>query len=106
MSGPDATGSVPRGSYAAGRRILLPPGAREPVVVYINGLVQTESRDYSLRGNEILFNRDIIKEELGLTRKLAMLLSFFGTYRKDETVDVQFEREGKTELAADMKIQD
>ena len=100
-----STSEIPKGSYAAGRRVRLPEGAEAPIVVYINGLVQTEGEDYTLRGNEVLFNREIVKEELGATRKLAMFLGLFGTYRKHETVDVQFQQNGKTELAADMKIE-
>jgi hypothetical protein len=33
-----------------------------------------------------------------------MLLGLFGTYRVDETVDVEFGRGGRRELASDLKI--
>jgi len=103
--GPDGTeGGIPSGSYAAGHRVLLPPGAGEPITVFINGVAQTEGVDYTISGGEILFTRPIIKEQLGVARKLAMLLSFFGTYRKHETVDVQFQRDGRTELAGDLPV--
>ncbi len=39
-----------------------------------------------------------------MSRWLAMYLGFFGTYRKNETVDVQFTRDGKTELASELEI--
>jgi hypothetical protein len=103
MTGPDDTG-IPKGSYAAGRRVRLPEGAGTPVVVFINGMAQVEGRDYTIKGNEILFSRDIIKEELGTGRKLAMFLGLFGTYRKHETIDVQFQRDGRTELAGDLRV--
>jgi hypothetical protein len=95
---------IPKGSYAAGRIVRLPEGATDPIVVYVNGLAQTEGQDYAIRGNEIMFNREIVKEELGTGRKLAMFLGLFGTYRKHETIDVQFNRNGKTELAGDLKV--
>ena len=95
---------IPKGSYAAGRRVMLPEGAEQPIVVYINGQAQREGEVYSLRGNEILFTREIVKEELGAGRKLAMFLGLFGTYRKHETIDVQYQRDGKTELAPDLTI--
>ncbi|MFN8142537.1 MAG: hypothetical protein U0R29_09445 [Solirubrobacterales bacterium] len=102
-----STGSeqkVPKGSYAAGRRVTLPEGAEQPIVVFINGVAQTEGTDYILRGNEILFTREIIKEAKTGKKKLIMLLGVVGFYNKDETIDVQFQRDGKTELAGDLPV--
>jgi hypothetical protein len=95
---------IPKGSYAAGRRVHLPRGASEPMVVYVNGIAQTAGEDYRVEGEEIVFSRDIVKEEIGISRWLAMYLGVFGTYRKDETIDVQFSRDGRTELASDLEI--
>ena len=36
---------------------------------------------------------------------MSMLLGVVGIYRKNETVDVQFQKNGKTELAGDLKIE-
>lgn len=106
-STPENTGQkVPKGSYAAGRRVALPEGAEAPIVVYINGVAQTEGEDYSLRGNEILFNREILKEVKSRQRKAIMLLGVVGFYAKNETVDVQFQRNGKTDLASDLPVRD
>jgi hypothetical protein len=95
---------IPKGSFAAGRRVRLPKGANEPIVVYINGVAQNEGEDYEIEGGEIVFTRDIIKEEIGMSRWLAMYLGFFGTYRKDETIDVQYHSAGRTELASDLEV--
>lgn len=95
---------IPKGSYAAGRRVSLPPGAGPPITIFVNGLAQTAGEDYEIVGSEIVFKRDIVKEELGTGRKMAMLLGLFGTYRKNETVDVEFTRAGKTELAGDLEV--
>lgn len=102
----DSEEKIPKGSYAAGRRAKLPSGASQPIVVYINGVAQTEYEDYRVEGSEIVFTRDIIKEEIGMSRWLAMYLGIFGTYRKDETIDVQFSREGRTELASGLEVHD
>ena len=102
MSGSEQ--AIPKGSYAAGRRVTLPRGASEPVVVYVNGVAQTDGQDYRVEGSEIVFTREIVKEEIGMSRWLAMYLGIFGTYRKDETVDVQFTRDGKTELASELEV--
>lgn len=96
---------VPEGSVAVGNRVKLPPGAEPPLKVFINGIEQGKGTDYQVRGGEIVFARPIVKESrVGFGRWLAMLIGVFGTYRKHETVDVQFTREGKIELASDLPI--
>jgi hypothetical protein len=96
---------IPKGSYAAGRRMKLPGGASAPYVVYINGVEQSEGADYTVAAGEIVFTRPIIKEKVGTGRWLAMYLGLFGTYRKDETIDLQFQRNGKTELISDLPVE-
>jgi hypothetical protein len=96
---------VPKGSYAAGRRVKLPSGAEPPYAVFINGVQQSEGDDYEVRGREIVFRRPIVKEKIGTSRWLAMYLGLFGTYRKNETVDVQFSRGGRTDLRSDLPVE-
>ncbi len=95
---------IPKGSYAAGRRVKLPAGAEAPYAVFINGVDQREGSDYEVRKGEIVFSRQIVKEKVGTGRWLAMYLGLFGTYRKDETVDLQFQRSGKVELISDLAV--
>jgi hypothetical protein len=95
---------IPKGSYAAGRRLKLPAGAEAPYTVFVNGIEQEEGADYRVAAGEIVFTRDIVKEEVGKGRWLAMYLGLFGTYRKNETVDLQFQRNGKTELLSDLPV--
>lgn len=95
---------VPKGSYAAGRRVRLPRGAEPPIRVYINGVEQREGTDYEVRRTEIAFARPIVKETVTPGRWMAMYLGLFGTYRKHEAVDVEYRLRGKTELAADVEI--
>jgi hypothetical protein len=95
---------IPKGSYAAGRRVKLPAGAEAPYTVFVNGIEQREGADYRVAAGEIVFTRDIVKEEVGKGRWLAMYLGLFGTYRKNETVDLQFQSGGKTELLSDLPV--
>jgi hypothetical protein len=95
---------VPKGSYAAGERVKIPVNAEPPFVIYINGVEQTEGEDFNIEDREVAFTRPIVKEEMGTSRWLAMYLGLWGTYRKDEKVDIQFQRGGKTELVADLPI--
>ena len=102
MTGADT--DIPKGSYAAGERVKLPRGAESPIVVFINGVEQSEGGDYSIEGGEIVFTRPIVKEKIGTSRWLAMYLGLWGTYRKNETVDVQFQRDGKVQLVSDLDV--
>jgi hypothetical protein len=95
---------VPEGSVAVGRRVRLPRGAEPPIEVFINGVPQREGADYKVRPGEIAFARPIVKEKVGAFRWLSMFLGLFGTYRKNETVDIQFRRGGKAELVSDAEV--
>lgn len=95
---------IPKGSYAAGRRVKLPRGAEPPFTVFVNGVEQSLGADYQVRGGEIVFARQIVKEKVGAGRWLAMYLGLFGTYRKNETIDLQFSRSGKVELVSDLPV--
>ena len=98
---------IPRGSVAAGRRARLPAGAAAPFVVYVNGIVQKEGTDYEVRAGEIVFNRQILKEDkVGFGRWLAMYMGIFGTYRTNETVDIEYRQGGEIKLASDVSLYD
>jgi hypothetical protein len=101
----DSSTEIPKGSYAAGNRVKLPVGAEPPFTIFINGVEQAEGEDYDVRPGEIVFTRSIVKEKVGTGRWLAMYLGLFGTYRKNETVDLQFTREGKTTLLDDLPVE-
>jgi hypothetical protein len=100
----DGGTEIPKGSYAAGERVKLPRGAEPPFTVFINGIEQREGADYAIAGGEIVFSRPIVKEKVGAGRWLAMYLGLFGTYRKNEAVDLQFKREGKMELRSELPV--
>ena len=96
---------IPKGSYAAGRRALIPRRAEPPLKIYIDGVEQVEGSDYSIRGREVVFARPILKEQkLSGFRWLAMLIGVVGTYRKNETVDIEYRSGAGTKLASDVEI--
>lgn len=94
---------IPKGSYAAGERVRLPAGAEGPFTVFINGIEQSPD-SYRIEAGEIHFGRPIVKEKVGTSRWLAMYLGLWGTYRKNETIDLQFTRNGKVELRPDLPV--
>ena len=97
---------IPKGSYAAGRRARLPRGATEPIRVYINGVEQNRGEVWEVRAGQIVFHRPIVKESVSKGRWMAMYLGLFGSYRKNETVDVEYTLGGATKLAPDVEITD
>ena len=92
---------IPKGSYAAGERVRLPAGAEPPFTIFINGIEQPQE-SYRIEGGEIVFDRPIVKEKVGASRWIAMYLGLWGTYRKNETIDLQFQRDGKAQLVSDL----
>ena len=91
-------------SVEVGRRVRLPNGAGRPIQVFINGTEQREGADYSVRGREIVFSRPLVKEKLSGARWMAMFLGLFGSYGRNETVDVHFRHGGRTQVITDAKI--
>jgi hypothetical protein len=100
----DSGADIPKGSYAAGNRVKLPAGSEPPFTVFVNGVEQSLGADYNIEAGEIVFSRQIVKEKVGKGRWLAMYLGLFGTYRKNETIDLQFNRDGKTTLSDDLPV--
>jgi hypothetical protein len=91
-------------SVEAGRRVRLPSGAERPIQVYVNGVEQSEGADYSIHGREIVFSRPLMKEKVSSGRWLAMTLGLFGSYGKNETVDVHFRRGGTMQVLSNAEI--
>jgi hypothetical protein len=92
-------------SVEVGRRVRLPNGSGRPIQVFINGSEQKEGVDFTVHGRDILFTRPLVKEKVSGARWAAMLLGLFGSYGKNETVDVHFRHGGKMQVIADAKIQ-
>jgi hypothetical protein len=80
---------------------VLPRSARPPFRVWLNSVEQVEGRDYQVEGNRLIFDRPLAKEgRLGVWNWTMLLLGVRGTYRKNDSVDVQYETaSGETRLA-------
>lgn len=88
-----------------GRRVKLPTGAEPPIRVYVNGVEQAPGVDYDTRNGEVVFRRSIVKEgKVGGLRWAAMYMGLFGTYRKHETIDIEYRLDGKVKLLSDAKV--
>jgi hypothetical protein len=82
-------------------RVRLPAAVGDRYEVYVNGVPQQPGRDFDRIGDELVFHRELAQEgRLGAIRWLSMLLGIAGTYRKHETVDVVYERDGRRTVAS------
>ena len=85
-------------------KVPLPRGVRPPLRVFVNGVEQHEGVDFRRKDDQLIFNRSLAQEgNLGFWRWLSMFLGIAGTYRKHETVDVQYEVNGRPRVAANLK---
>jgi hypothetical protein len=75
-------------------RAKLPPGVRPPFEVYVNGVPQELGADYRISGGELLFERELVRQRLGMR---AWLLGFWGigTYKRNDEIDVRYEADGR-----------
>ena len=85
--------------------VPLPQGAEPPYRVFVNGVPQTEGTDYEVHGHALSFPKHLEKEgKLGGIRWTAIFLGLFGTYRKNDSVDVQYLHAGHERLAVGLDI--
>ena len=83
----------------------LPARAEPPYRVFVNGVPQAEGADYEIADGAIAFSRPLQKEgRLGFWRWALMFFSIAGTYRKDDSVDVQYTVGGRERVATGLEI--
>jgi hypothetical protein len=84
--------------------VKLPAAVRSPFEVYVNGVKQELGVDYRVSSGELVFDRELVKQKLGLR---AWLLGMWGigTYKRNDEVDVRYEADGQTRLAHALPIE-
>jgi len=85
--------------------VRLPPAVREPFQVFVNGVPQRRDADYRVRGRELVFERELVQE--GRVAAWRWLVGAFGvgTYRRDDSIDVRYERDGRMALAQGLAVE-
>lgn len=78
--------------------VRLPAGVEQPFEVYLNGVPQQEGIDYEARGRELHFPRRLARDRVSGWRWLVGAFGI-GTYRQDDSVDVRYERDGRSRVA-------
>jgi hypothetical protein len=83
-------------------RVPLPPAAKPPLRVFLNAVPQQEGRDYDVGDGELLFKRSLVKEKVGFWRWTAMFLALFGSYGRNDSVDVEYVVDGHKHVASNL----
>jgi hypothetical protein len=85
--------------------VPLPRGAEPPYRVFVNGVPQREGIDYAIERHALVFAKPLAKEgRLGMWRWAAIFFGLFGTYRKNDSVDVQYKLAGHDRVATGLDI--
>jgi hypothetical protein len=83
----------------------LPRGVGDRIEVYLNGVRQEEGRDFRREQDQLVFDRPLAKEgRLGFWRWASMVLGIAGTYRRNDSVDVVYERDGRRQVATGLPM--
>ena len=85
-------------------RVKLPRGAERPFRVFVNGVPQEEGKDYEVRRGELLFEKPLEKERIGVGRWTAIFLGLWGSYGKNDSVDVQYRLGNREAVATGLEI--
>jgi hypothetical protein len=85
-------------------RVPLPRGAERPFRVFVNGVPQEEGKDYEVRRGELLFAKPLEKERIGVGRWTAIFLGLWGSYGKNDSVDVQYRLGDREAVATGLEI--
>ena len=86
-------------------RVKLPPGVRTPFEVYVNGVPQELGSDYRVESGDLVFERQLVQQKLGLR---AWIVGFWGigTYKRNDEVDVRYELDGQPMVAHALKLEE
>jgi len=87
-----------------GSLVRLPPGATEPFDVYLNGVRQRPGVDFTLVDGALRFDRVLMKDKISKKRWFLGAWGV-GTYRQDDSVDVRYQRGGRTMVAEALEIE-
>jgi hypothetical protein len=74
----------------------VPPHVGGAFEVFVNGVPQARGVDYEQLGRRLLFESELAQEgRLGFWRWISLFFGVAGTYRKNDTVDIVFTRDGR-----------
>jgi hypothetical protein len=87
-----------------GSRVTLPGDISRPFQVFVNGVAQVEGSDYEVHGGTLVFGRELVAPRRDTVGTYARLM-FWGRYKKEHTVDVAYEIDGRPRVATGLPIE-
>ena len=82
-------------------RVDLPDDVGPAFEVYVNGVPKRSGVDYDLVGRTLAFREELAQEgRLGFWRWLSLFFGVAGTYRRHDTVDLVYDRNGQRAVAS------
>jgi len=86
--------------------VQLPADVTRPFQVYLNGVLQQEGTDYVVRSGTLVFETELREEgKLGLIRWASITLGIAGSYGRNDSVDVVYQRDGQPVVAAKLRVE-
>jgi hypothetical protein len=85
--------------------VRLPGDVQRPFQVFLNGVEQHEGVDFVVRDGNLVFERELAREKVGIGRWTSMVFGIAGSYGKDDAVDVTYERDGRPAVAAKLRFE-
>jgi len=70
----------------------------------LNGVRQQEGVDYKVTEGGLVFSKPLEKERIGVGRWAAIFFGLFGSYGKNDSVDVRYSLHGERRLATGLDI--
>lgn len=84
------------GQFSYRSQVELPPHVEGAFDVFVNGVPQERGADYEQRGRLLVFRSELAQEgKLGLWRWISLFFGVAGTYRKNDTVNIVYTRNGQ-----------
>jgi hypothetical protein len=83
----------------------LPGDVQRPCQGFLDGVGQQEGVDVGGRDGNLVFERELAQERLGVGRWTSMVFGIAGSYGKDDAVDVVYERDGRPAVAAKLRFE-
>jgi hypothetical protein len=77
-------------------QVELPSHIGGTFEVFVNGVPQARGTDYEQHGRTLSFESELAQEgKLGFWRWISLFFGVAGTYRKNDTVDIVYTRNGR-----------
>jgi hypothetical protein len=89
-----------------GTKVQLPQRVEGGFEVYVNGVRQREGSDFVRAGDSLVFGRKLAHEgRLGFWRWTSLFFGIAGTYRKNDSVDIVYEADGRRIVRTGLPIE-